>query len=38
MTSNWLPVVQELAVTAMGDTQFVPDYNWLRRRTYWLRY
>ncbi|KAL4428026.1 hypothetical protein ABPG75_002115 [Micractinium tetrahymenae] len=29
---------QDVAVAAMGDTQFVPDYNWLRRRTYWLRY
>lgn len=29
---------QDLAVTALGDTQFMPDYTWLRRRTYWLRY
>ena len=30
--------VQELAVAAVGSTQFVPDYTWFRRRTYWLRY
>lgn len=29
---------QDLAMAAMGDTQFVPDYVWLRRRTYFLRY
>ncbi|GMH33105.1 hypothetical protein BSKO_00939 [Bryopsis sp. KO-2023] len=29
---------QELAITAIGDTQDLPDYNWLRRKTYWLRY
>lgn len=29
---------QDVAVAALGDTQFLPDYNWLRRRTYWLRY
>lgn len=29
---------QEVAVAAMGDTQFLPDYTWLRRRTYWLRF
>lgn len=29
---------QDVAVAAMGDTQFLPDYTWLRRRTYWLRY
>ncbi|EIE25550.1 putative mitochondrial processing peptidase [Coccomyxa subellipsoidea C-169] len=29
---------QELAIAAMGDTQTLPDYNWFRRRTYWLRY
>jgi processing peptidase subunit beta len=29
---------QDIAVAAMGDTQELPDYNWLRRRTYWLRY
>lgn len=29
---------QDVAVAALGDTQELPDYNWLRRRTYWLRY
>ena len=29
---------QDIAVAAMGDLQDFPDYNWLRRRTYWLRY
>ncbi|CAK0746042.1 hypothetical protein CVIRNUC_001663 [Coccomyxa viridis] len=29
---------QELAIAAVGDCQFLPDYNWFRRRTYWLRY
>lgn len=29
---------QELAITAIGDTQELPDYNWMRRNTYWLRY
>lgn len=29
---------QDIAVAASGDTQFLPDYTWLRRRTYWLRY
>lgn len=29
---------KDLAVTAIGPTQFLPDYNWLRRRTFWLRY
>ena len=29
---------QDIAVSMMGNTQFVPDYTWLRRRTYWLRY
>lgn len=29
---------QELAITAIGDTQDLPDYNWMRRNTYWLRY
>ena len=29
---------QDLAITAMGDTQELPDYNWCRRRTYWLRF
>ncbi|KAL4550904.1 hypothetical protein Ndes2526B_g08997 [Nannochloris sp. 'desiccata'] len=29
---------QDLAIAAMGDVQYMPDYNWLRRRSYWLRY
>lgn len=29
---------KELAIAAMGPTQNLPDYNWFRRRTYWLRY
>lgn len=29
---------QDIAVAAMGNTQFLPDYTWLRRRTFWLRY
>jgi len=29
---------QDIAVAASGNTQFMPDYNWLRRRTFWLRY
>lgn len=29
---------QDVAIAAVGDTQFIPDYNWFRRRTYWIRY
>eukprot|EP00898_Chlorokybus_atmophyticus_P001223 jgi/Chlat1/2100/Chrsp17S02695 len=29
---------KELAVAAIGPVQELPDYNWLRRRTYWLSY
>ncbi|KAH7445168.1 hypothetical protein KP509_02G110100 [Ceratopteris richardii] len=29
---------KEVAIAAMGPTQDMPDYNWFRRRTYWLRY
>lgn len=29
---------QSLTAAMMGDTQNVPDYNWLSRRTYWLRF
>jgi processing peptidase subunit beta len=29
---------QELAIAATGNTQFLTDYTWFRRRTYWLRY
>jgi len=30
--------VQELAIAATGNTQFLTDYTWFRRRTFWLRY
>lgn len=29
---------QELAIAAVGDTQYLHDYWWFRKRTYWLRY
>ena len=29
---------QDVAIAAVGDTTLLPDYNWFRRRTYWLRY
>ncbi|KAJ7286694.1 hypothetical protein O6H91_Y321200 [Diphasiastrum complanatum] len=29
---------KDVAIASMGSTQFLPDYNWFRRRTYWLRY
>ncbi|XXG46754.1 hypothetical protein AAC387_Pa02g1517 [Persea americana] len=29
---------REVAIAAMGPIQNLPDYNWFRRRTYWLRY
>ncbi|KAH9568215.1 hypothetical protein CY35_03G066000 [Sphagnum magellanicum] len=29
---------KEVAITAIGPIQFLPDYNWFRRRTYWNRY
>ena len=29
---------QDIAVAAMGETAYLPDYTWFRRRTYWLRY
>ncbi|THG13111.1 hypothetical protein TEA_011691 [Camellia sinensis var. sinensis] len=29
---------QDVAIAAMGPIQGLPDYNWFRRRTYWLRY
>jgi len=29
---------REMAVTAMGPVKGLPDYNWIRRRNYWLRY
>jgi processing peptidase subunit beta len=30
--------LQDMAVAAVGDVQFMPDYNFFRRRSYWLRY
>ncbi|KAF3431561.1 hypothetical protein FNV43_RR26292 [Rhamnella rubrinervis] len=29
---------KDIAIAAMGPIQGLPDYNWFRRRTYWLRY
>ncbi|KAL6507238.1 hypothetical protein OROGR_023433 [Orobanche gracilis] len=29
---------KDIAISAMGPIQGLPDYNWFRRRTYWLRY
>ncbi|CAM9000207.1 unnamed protein product [Rhodiola kirilowii] len=29
---------RDVAIAAMGPIQKLPDYNWFRRRTYWLRY
>ncbi|PIA63021.1 hypothetical protein AQUCO_00200798v1 [Aquilegia coerulea] len=29
---------RDVAISAMGPIQGLPDYNWFRRRTYWLRY
>ncbi|XP_031492822.1 probable mitochondrial-processing peptidase subunit beta, mitochondrial [Nymphaea colorata] len=29
---------RDVAIAAMGPIQGLPDYNWFRRRTYWLRY
>jgi len=29
---------RDVAVAAMGPTQFLPDYNWFQRHTYMLRY
>jgi processing peptidase subunit beta len=29
---------KEVAIAAMGATGDLPDYNWFRRHTYWLRY
>lgn len=28
----------DVAVTAIGPITELPDYNWIRRHTYWLRY
>ncbi|CAK9186028.1 unnamed protein product [Ilex paraguariensis] len=29
---------RDVAISALGPIQGLPDYNWFRRRTYWLRY
>ncbi|KAL2484674.1 putative mitochondrial-processing peptidase subunit beta [Abeliophyllum distichum] len=29
---------RDIAISARGPIQGLPDYNWFRRRTYWLRY
>ncbi|XP_051140850.1 probable mitochondrial-processing peptidase subunit beta, mitochondrial [Andrographis paniculata] len=29
---------KDVAIAAVGPIQSLPDYNWFRRRTYWLRY
>lgn len=29
---------EDVAISALGPIQGLPDYNWFRRRTYWLRY
>lgn len=29
---------QDVAISALGPIQTLPDYNWFRRRTYMLRY
>ncbi|CAI9109797.1 OLC1v1009701C2 [Oldenlandia corymbosa var. corymbosa] len=29
---------KDVAIAALGPIQGLPDYNWFRRRTYWLRY
>lgn len=29
---------RDIAIAAMGPIKKLPDYNWFRRRTYWLRY
>ena len=29
---------QDVAVAAVGNINELPDYNWIRRRTFWLRY
>jgi len=29
---------RDIAISAVGPIQSLPDYNWFRRRTYWLRY
>jgi len=29
---------QDHALSAIGPIHELPDYNWIRRRSYWLRY
>ncbi|CAM9869143.1 unnamed protein product, partial [Choristocarpus tenellus] len=29
---------QDHALAAVGPIHELPDYNWIRRRSYWLRY
>ena len=29
---------QDMAVSAVGELSFLPNYNWYRRRSYWNRY
>lgn len=29
---------QDMAISAVGELSFLPNYNWFRRRTYWNRY
>ena len=38
MITNQLRTLTHVAIAAVGDTTLLPDYNWFRRRTFWLRY
>lgn len=29
---------REMAISSMGPVGYLPDYNWMRRRTYWTRF
>jgi mitochondrial-processing peptidase subunit beta len=29
---------QDMAISAVGELSFLPNYNWFRRRSYWNRY
>lgn len=29
---------QDMAISAVGELSFLPDYTWFRRRTFWNRY
>jgi hypothetical protein len=31
-------MLQDHALAAVGPIYELPDYNWIRRRSYWLRY